>query len=205
MAFQNWSLKSKVTFVIVCTQFLGLGALAIGASFMVTGRFSELESREVSINSSRLAEVIQEKMSHPAAKIPDWANWDDTFSSAKEGNKSYETTNLIPGTLDNVQVDSLKIFKRDRTLLYSLDRDTKDQGFSMADTGAKIVSQHPELHPDLQETKPKKAGLFSRTGFFLLPRCQCEKVRARATPAGAFCFSKGSTMSLLKGSQKYLK
>ena len=130
MFFRNWSLKAKVTSVILCSQVLGLGALGLGAGYTVMHRFLALEAREVGTNAARLAEALQEKMSGPAAKIPDWANWDDTFKYAQDANKAYESTNLIPGTLDNLQVDSLRLFKLDGKALFTLNRDSNSMGYS---------------------------------------------------------------------------
>ena len=68
------SLRAKVTLVLLALLSLSFLVLWSGMTRVVNERFAKLEERDVRINLSRLEEVLQNRMSIPANKIPDWAN-----------------------------------------------------------------------------------------------------------------------------------
>jgi sensor domain CHASE-containing protein/HPt (histidine-containing phosphotransfer) domain-containing protein len=142
--------SSRVALVLSVVVVFSLAGLSVGLNKVLTERFNALEAREVQLSSARLEEILSELMQGPALKIKDWANWDDTVKYVKEKNKSYEESNLIAATLDNVNIDSLRIFDANLDPVFKLDRSRS------AELDTLVVSEKSKLFNDPGRKEAKK-------------------------------------------------
>jgi sensor domain CHASE-containing protein/signal transduction histidine kinase len=168
-------------------------ALGTGAQYLVTNRFKELEARWVSVNLERMEEVIADQMSLPASKIKDWAYWDDTFDFALNGTEKYIESNLIPSTLDNIKIDSLRIYdlkgQKVAGIEASLDEDsgaTQELG-EMLD---ELVAEHPNILAAPAATEVQKGWVFKSGVLFAYASLPIRQGTGEGESAGVMSFFK---------------
>lgn len=68
-------------------------------------QFTSLEDRFVANDAQRLRNVIQEELNHLDTITRDYAAWDDTYNFMQTGDRGYIESNIIPASLENLQVN----------------------------------------------------------------------------------------------------
>lgn len=159
------SVKAKVSLSVLVVLALCITVLSLSMSQIVKARFAALENRDVIINISRIEEVLDDRLSFPASKIPDWANWDDTFKYVQDENKQFVEANLLPVVVDNLGIDSLRMFNAQGKALSRVDRKLGPDDIDLSATLDELIKKYPQITEDLKTKKPLK-GLLNIEGQF---------------------------------------
>lgn len=69
--------------------------------------FLALEQREVKINTNRVEDALQTRVDDQAAKLGDWAQWDDTYTFIADRNNEYIQSNLQSEAFGLLHVDMI--------------------------------------------------------------------------------------------------
>lgn len=89
----------RKTVLIFGATLLGLVILSYMAiSSILLNGFLEHEKEDTSLNVERIREVISDNLVNLNSKVWDWANWDDLYRFAADGNAEFIETNLADST-----------------------------------------------------------------------------------------------------------
>lgn len=191
------SLRSKVLALVAVVGLTSFAALGTGAHFLLTTRFQELETRKVQTNLDLLGEVVADQMSIPATKIADWANWDDTFDFATNGGEKYRETNLIPATLQNLKISSLRIYDLSGRKIASIEGSAEgsaegtqvpEQDFAELLDG--VVTDFPNILANPAATEAQKGWVFAAGQLFSFASMPIRRGTGEGDAAGIMNFFK---------------
>jgi sensor domain CHASE-containing protein len=154
------SIRTKVTVSVLSILGLSLAVLGVGLKLVLTERFESLEEREVLVNVGRVEEVIHDRMSYPADKIKDWAFWDDTYQFVQDKNQKYLDANISAATLDNLAIDSLRIYNLEGEDLALLDKVTTEGKSAFLEPIEDTFKKYPSL-TKLENGKEIAKGMLS--------------------------------------------
>ncbi|MGB5018726.1 MAG: CHASE4 domain-containing protein [Candidatus Moraniibacteriota bacterium] len=95
--------------------FLSTSMVLIVAFFLINqlltrsieSDFLALEQREVKINTNRVEDALQTRVDDQAAKLGDWAQWDDTYTFITDRNNEYIQSNLQNEAFGLLHVDMI--------------------------------------------------------------------------------------------------
>lgn len=138
---------------------LTLGQLSVARTIIMRG-FSELEVEQARTNAERMARALERETANLSALTSDWSRWDDTYEYVRTKDPEYIESNLVKQTFDDLSMNLIAIFDRDRNLvfgqIYEFETDTLvDIPAAMLDN----ILQHPELlHKSIEV--PRSADLF---------------------------------------------
>jgi sensor domain CHASE-containing protein/signal transduction histidine kinase len=186
--------------VLAIVGLASFAALGTGAHYLVTNRFKELEARWVSVNLERMEEVIADQMSLPASKIEDWANWDDTFDFAINGTEKYLESNFIPSTLDNIKIDSLRIYDLKGQKVAGIEASlNEDSGPSqkLGEILDELVAEHPNILADPAATEVQKGWVFKSGVLFAYASLPIRQGTGEGESAGVMSFFKRADQQFL--------
>lgn len=184
------SLRVKVTLSIFVVLALSLIGMAWGLSSVMNERFSALEERETRTNASRIEEVLQNQFNLPSTKIPDWANWDDTFVYVTDRNKQYEETNLIAATLDNLAIDSMRLYTLNGDHVYSLDRDLTEKSINTKSALDDALKAYPEILSGTEAVEPIKGLIRGGGQIWAFAVQPIRKGSGEGAPSGMMIFAR---------------
>jgi sensor domain CHASE-containing protein/signal transduction histidine kinase len=187
--------------VFAIVGLISFGSLGAGAHFLVTTRFKELEARWVSVNLDRMEEVIADQMSLPASKIKDWANGDDTFDFARNGTEKYIETNLIPSTLDNIKIDSLRIYGLKGEKIAGIEASPVTDTGTTRELGEildELVAESPNIVADTTATEVQKGWVFRSGNLFAYASLPIRQGTGEGESAGVMIFFKRADNKFLE-------
>ncbi len=110
-------LYTKTILIISLTFLAVMLVLLIGFEAVVLESYSTLESEHADRDLARAANAITEKIKRLEEKAADYGNWDETYDYVVTQNPAFATSNLIPATIETLDVSSLLIFRSDGSYL----------------------------------------------------------------------------------------
>src|SRR5215510_4388963 len=121
------TLRQK-TLLVVGTTLLGLAAVLYAIlARSVRRSFAELEERDTREDVTRVLHGFQDSVDRLDFISRDYAEWNDTYTFAQDGNRAYIETNVTELALANLGLDLSVYLNRDCRLLYGtgLDLETR--------------------------------------------------------------------------------
>ncbi len=100
--FMTLRKKSLLIILFSMTAFLAT-TLGVSRALMLSG-YEELEQLLLARNVERATNAIVHRIEGLERLVLDWAPWDDTYEFAKDFNEEYIRNNLLPETLDNLDL-----------------------------------------------------------------------------------------------------
>ncbi|MDW8209371.1 MAG: EAL domain-containing protein [Chloroherpetonaceae bacterium] len=94
------------------TALLALGLHAV-LSRHVMHEYVQMERQSVARDMERVQQAFEAMLYNLHIKTADWASWDDTYQYMQDRNREYAQSNLIPETLNNLNVDLILLTNRD--------------------------------------------------------------------------------------------
>lgn len=161
--------------------FLAFQVVYLGVTFFALDKFvgSEFALLEQQRTEGDVARVQMAILEHEIAlqtRVKDWAPWDDTYEFAKTGDRDFVHRNLLPETLENLNLDLMIFADRAGNVIWShvagraeladlriadltnltdgVERPESYEGvhgvFQLSDTALYIVAAHPILTSERQ-------------------------------------------------------
>lgn len=81
--------------------------------------FRSVDERDATEDAVRVQRALEREIEQLGDLTRDWASWDDTLRYVATGDPAYEDSNLLPGTLETLELDGLAIADRDGTVIWS--------------------------------------------------------------------------------------
>jgi len=106
--------------VVVGGVFLFIMLVVYLASrLFIQRQFSKIEIAEVKQNVERANDAINNLTTNLGLKLVDWANWDDTYQFADDGNQAYIDSNLQNSALSDLALNYMFFFNINDQLVTS--------------------------------------------------------------------------------------
>ena len=86
---------------------------------IIAPAFDDLEMEAAATDILRVEGAMQTNVDNLTAITADWAPWDDIFFYVRGENPGFQKSNLIRPTLENLDLDFIAVYSRDRTLMWS--------------------------------------------------------------------------------------
>jgi PAS domain S-box-containing protein len=103
-------LKKKTLIVILAAVLAASGLLLSGAALYLKRIFTDLESREIALQSAWAKGALLEEENSLNSIARDWANWDESYYFVLGRNSDYVRDNLNPATLSNIGFDIIRYY-----------------------------------------------------------------------------------------------
>ncbi len=121
------SLRKK-TILLVLTTLLGLVAvLYVFLSSVIIDEFRELERETTTRNVNRVTEAVNADIEKLDLTAIDWAKWDDTHEFIIDRNQDYIDTNLVPQTMNDLEINLFAFIDLDGEIVYGHGYDLENQ------------------------------------------------------------------------------
>lgn len=104
------TLRRKSVAVIVGVSIGLLLTLGIGAHYLLTTSFREIDRRIAYQNAERAVMTLVNELSALNRVATDWAHWDDTYNFAESRDPAYLESNLAGDVLLNLRLNIFAIF-----------------------------------------------------------------------------------------------
>lgn len=99
------SLKTKITFIVICAFALFVVVDYAILAFVIQPKFVALDITEAENDSSRVKSAIEHEQAHLKLLCTDWSNWDDTFKFVQSRDPAYVESNLVDSTFVGNQLN----------------------------------------------------------------------------------------------------
>ncbi|MEK7059593.1 MAG: CHASE4 domain-containing protein, partial [Patescibacteria group bacterium] len=92
---------------------------------IVQSQYINIESANVEKDTSRAVDALNNSIDQLALKAPDWGMWDDTYKFITDRNQAYMDSNLQGESLQNLGINFMLFYNKDRKLVISKGVDVK--------------------------------------------------------------------------------
>ncbi len=168
---------------------LAFALMSTGVIVSLRKRFDGLEQREILLQIDRVSGVLQNQMESFHPIIKDWAEWDDMYFFIQKPSRSFIKSNLYPEVLDQIAIDSFRVYNLQGHLIFSLDRTAKD-GLKDLSRILNQLTLDDHVLPDPKEREPK-AGLWFHEGvLFRYTVLPARDSKTEKMPSGYVVFFK---------------
>jgi sensor domain CHASE-containing protein len=138
------SLRSKVLLFVATVSLSFIAITWIVQESVMRPQFALLEQREADEDLRRCHEALRRDLEFLSRSAVDYAAWDDTWHYTTEPNEEYETSNLVPVTFDNLDIDYLAIVREDGSPVWER-RLGDDATLASALEVAQAIARSPSL------------------------------------------------------------
>lgn len=115
------SLKARTIIVSLGSSFILIFVLFGFIYVLISQGFKNLEITFSQKDVARAKESYNSIISNYEKKVIDWALWDDTYQFIDDLNETYIESNLVPSTLQNIQVDNMLFYGLDGRIKHAVD------------------------------------------------------------------------------------
>ena len=129
-------LNSKIGLSLVLPMLLGVCALGWLIQAQLLQRFAQLEAAELRQQHERLEQAIAADFDSLVRLANDWGEYDETFAYMLGENPQFIASNIVPSTLENLQLDAIALLKPDHSI---------HDGFTLSADQARLQALPPEL------------------------------------------------------------
>lgn len=159
------ALSLKTLIVLAIALVVSVAANYYVLRMVVFPSFVGLEQQGAQKNLDRVRDALEVELSGIASTNGDWANWDDTYQFAADGNQDYVNDNLYYEALAGLRINTFFIYDTAGQVLFGKIYDM-DSGEELSTDGF-VLTELPELHPLLQHSFPGDAPPTPNTGIIL--------------------------------------
>jgi len=79
---------------------------AVSSTILLHG-VAKLEDQDTQASVQRVVKILEEELASMDLSAHDWASWDETYNFVQDGNSAYIEENLLPLTLESLQLNLL--------------------------------------------------------------------------------------------------
>ena len=109
--------KVSMTLLAVVAVFTALSFVILRT--IIAPAFDDLEIEAAATDVVRVEGAMQTNVDNLAAITADWAPWDDIFFYVRGEDPGFQKSNLNRLTLENLDLDFIAVYSRDRRLIWS--------------------------------------------------------------------------------------
>lgn len=102
-------LTHKLFYIEIAFFAVLMLSILIAVKTLALPEVNNIEKEQLAESFHRVKEYIHKDLSRMKKEAADWAEWDDTYQYVYAPYKEYETSNLIPDTLETLDIDLLLI------------------------------------------------------------------------------------------------
>ncbi|MBX7145510.1 MAG: response regulator [Oligoflexia bacterium] len=150
--------------VAICALFAAMHLLF---SNLIIEGFLKLEQESIQTDITRAEKVFQDESEHVEQKSGDWAQWDDAYQFAKDGNKAFIESNFVGGALANMQLEFIVIYNAKGKYVSGIQADENHAHIKPSPELIALHDSRPELFSASSE-KPIRAGVNFPWGYSIL-------------------------------------
>ncbi len=184
------SIRSQLTWSLALSLIIAFATMTAGIVIVLERRFQKLEQNEVRLEIERIRDLVQNEVDSFHPIIKDWGEWDDMYEFVTKPNQEFIETNLYPEVLDQVALDSFRVYDLQARLKFALDRPQEENDTTSVTQLLKGIQLNSGLFPPASETMPR-AGLIQLDGtlfrFTVLP---IRNSKTDLPPSGYIAFFK---------------
>jgi diguanylate cyclase (GGDEF)-like protein len=112
-------LRAKTLIIVGVTLVVLLGGLYASARWIVLDGFSDIEQREARESVNSVQNALDGEILRLQSTTGDWAQWDDTYFFAQDGNQEYIDENLNDDTLSTLRINLLMLVDTSGNPIYT--------------------------------------------------------------------------------------
>lgn len=112
------SINRKVIFITLGMIFIAFLAVYLISEIILQNSFLKLEKQNMMEDVNRVINVLSSKIQNLDMSVQDWANWDDTYQFATDGNENYINRNLTDENFDNAAVNLIAVIDLNKRIVY---------------------------------------------------------------------------------------
>ena len=112
------SIQKRILLIFIVSFALLMLLLFAASHFFLLDRFEALERRDVRQNVLRLLDALHNDQVALDQKVNDWANWDDTYRFIADGNRQYNTSNLMDDTFKGLKLNLILYLNNPGRIVY---------------------------------------------------------------------------------------
>lgn len=109
-------MKLFLRFLLVCALLICalFAVLAVVSHTLIDKQYRRLEQEQVQHGILAARDVFRDELSRMHALCLDWANWDALFEFCHNGRQNFVKENILPRTLEVLEINYLLIINKDR-------------------------------------------------------------------------------------------
>ena len=140
-----------------------IAALSVSLSSIFSSSFARVEKESAIENVRRAIGVLEEELDRLEITSQDWSHWDDMYEFVEDGNLEFIETNLVPVTLDNLELNFIAILDREGSVTHEMGFDLENGQETPFPNSLRehLAPKRPLLHHETIESSLK--------GILLLP------------------------------------
>ena len=113
-------LSNKLILIEFIFILILMGGVALVVNFVALPQVRTIEHTQKLEDVQRVKNTIQSELNRLSILAADWGHWDDTYLYSTAPNTAYETSNLIPETLETAEVDLLIIINQEGQIIWRM-------------------------------------------------------------------------------------
>ena len=115
---KKFSLKSKMTLVLLAGEIVFLGGIYFISSVVLLKNYSNIEENKVKENLERIQNNFDNIFSQLETNLNDWAGWDDTYKFVEDRNQAYIKSNLGTSSIANLKINSMVFINTEGKIVF---------------------------------------------------------------------------------------
>lgn len=112
--FRNNRLSLKLGVSVAVVGLIGLLAILLLGTFIVSRQFGALEQREIATGLSRTEAVLHNIEQSMIGSVRDWGFWDDSAVYLRDQNRQFENNYLTAMSMKNLDANAITYMRFDR-------------------------------------------------------------------------------------------
>lgn len=185
------SIKLKTSLVIMVTAVLLITMIYAMSQTLLVGSVLEQE-RDITVNYlERINNALEYKSRALYSTMNDWADWDETYYFAQDGNDVYRDINLTDGTLLNLRLNIVAVMDTEGRLVYGTMIDSKSKERSeLSKNFLKHLEGNSPIIGNLGSNKTTSGFLALPEGILLVTSKDIQKSDESGPAAGTLIFGR---------------
>jgi sensor domain CHASE-containing protein len=122
------TIGKKVVISVIGTFLLAFLIIEAYLGFGFQGSFNTLEKQSAERNVTRAINTISTSINNLAVDAKDWADWDDTYNFAQDGNESYITEFFSDAVYETKHLNLIVVLDRNGHKVYGKAYDLNTHG-----------------------------------------------------------------------------
>lgn len=194
-------LSNKLILIEFIFILILMGGVALVVNFVALPQVRTIEHTQKLEDVQRVKNTIQSELNRLSILAADWGHWDDTYLYSTAPNTAYETSNLIPETLETAEVDLLIIINQEGQIIWRMGNPDILNVSEFSLTSNSKISSQSDIYSAFEQGDFK--GIYTtEIGSLLLASSPILKSDSSGERQGTFFFGKfltsGFTQSLAK-------
>lgn len=121
------NLRQKVLYALAVILLFAWSLAYFILNLSLESIYSEIEERQIANTKLSIEQILINKKSDLAAKVKDWAIWDDAYLFVKGNNKDFIRVNINREVLENFQITSIAFTDKNRKPIFLISTDGKEK------------------------------------------------------------------------------